>query len=383
MRVAVIVKSLKIGGMERAAINLAETFALEGHESHLIYFKDRDKALSANDDVHTHLFNIEKILKKSGIGLILNLFAKILNGIIRHSYFYSQGILLTPIFRWKMNALEKEFGKFDLILIRGQGTFEMIWRYNRAELVIQQVNILREYDTFFSDFFRRAIFSHKQIICNAPSVKREIESGFKASAVEPKSLHVIPSPINVKLIQQRSNAYKTEFNEKYIINIGRFAPVKNISLLIKSFAYARENFNLKHKLVLVGDGGLKKSLQELAESLHVSDSVHFTGALNNPYPWLKDAELFVFTSKNEGLPNVLLESLSCETDIISTRGKGGTMDIMSGDLAEYLMDFDVKEIAKKIVDVLADTKKLEHHKYLKIYTPSFVVQEYKNLYVDK
>ncbi len=383
MRVAIVVKSLKIGGMERAAINLADTFSLEGHESHLIYLKDKDRALSPNESVHVHLFEIEKILKKSGIGAILNLFAKLLNGIIRHSYFYFQGFLLTPIFEWKMKNLEKEFGKFDLVLIRGQGTFEMIWRYNEPEVVIQQVNILREYNTFFSDFFRRSIFSNKQIVCNAPSVKKDIEPGFSRSGVIVKSLHVIPSPINAKLIQERAQAYKIDFDGKYIINIGRFAPVKNISLLIESFAYAKKHLGLEHKLVLVGDGGLRESLESQAKELGVYESVYFTGALTNPYPWLKGADLFVFTSKNEGLPNVLLEALACEVDIVSTRGRGGTLDIMSGKLADNLTDFDAKEVAEKIMQVLDESGVLKHQDFLEPYTPKAVVQKYIDTFISK
>ncbi len=383
MRVAVVVKSLKIGGMERAAINLADTFSLEGHESHLIYLKDKDRALSPNESVKVHLFEIEKILKKSGIGAILNLFAKLFNGIIRHSYFYFQGFLLTPIFMWKMKTLEREFGKFDLVLIRGQGTFEMIWRYNEPEVVIQQVNILREYNTFLSDFFRRKIFSDKQIVCNAPSVKKDIEPGFSRSGVVPKSLHVIPSPINTKLIQERSQAYDIDFDAKYIINIGRFAPVKNISLLIEAFAYAQKHLGLRHKLVLVGDGGLRKSLEEQAKNLEVEESVHFTGALTNPYPWLQGADLFVFTSKNEGLPNVLLEALACGVDIVSTRGRGGTLDIMSGELADNLTDFDVEEVAQKIMQVLGESGRIKHQKFLEPYTPKAVVQKYIDTFISK
>lgn len=381
MRVAVIVKSLKIGGMERAAINLAETFALEGHESHLIYFKDKDRALSPNGNVHVHLFNIEKTLKRSGIGAILNIFAKLLNAIIRHSYFYWQGLLLTPIFKWKLKGLKKEYGAFDLILIRGQGTFEMIWPFNDPEVVIQQVNILREYNTLFSDFFRRVIFSNKQIVCNAQSVKREIEPGFEHSGVMPKSLSVIPSPINAALIQERAKAYKPEFDGEYLVNIGRFAPVKNIALLIEVFAYAREHLGLQHQLVLVGDGALRPSLEAQAKQLGVGEFVHFTGALSNPYPWLKGADLFVFTSKNEGLPNVLLESLACETDIVSTRGKGGTLDIMSGALAENLTSFEVEDVAKKIMEVLHHPHRINHTQFLKPYTPSAVVEQYIKTFI--
>jgi len=380
MRVAIVVKSLKIGGMERAAINLAETFANEGHQSHLIYFKQKGRKLSPNEHVNVHLFELEKLLKYTVIGLFLNIFSKILNGLIRHSYFYWQGLLLSPIFNYKIKQLEKEYGTFDLIIIRGQGTFEMIWPYNNKRLILQQVNILRNYDISLGDFFRRAIFSNKQVLCNAQSVYNELSSDFKKSNVKLQSLHVISSPINPQLIQKRSHEYEIDFKDRFIVNIGRLAPVKNIELLIDSYAFARENLGLQHKLVIVGDGNLRNALEKQGTNLGIEEHIHFTGALINPYPWLRKAELFAFTSKNEGLPNVLLEALACETKIISTKGRGGTLDIMSGELESKLTNFDKREVASMIMSELNTTETIDYKKHLRKYTPSSVVKEYINIY---
>lgn len=382
MRVAVVVKSLQIGGMERAAINLAETFANEGHESHLIYFKHKKRLLSPHDGVKVHLFNLEQTLKFTVIGLILNFFAKLLNGLVRHSYFYFQGLLLAPIFKYKLKKLEKEYGDFDLVIIRGQGTFEMIWPYNESNLIIQQVNVLRIYKTPLNDFFRRVIFSNKRIVCNAPSVIQELRRDFKTSKVEPTSLEVIPSPINPSAIEKKSLAYKPDINEKYVINVGRLEEVKNVSFLLDAYHYAKENLKLTHKLVIVGNGNLLESLKLKTKELGIDSSVLFVGVVSNPYPWLKHADLFAFTSKNEGLPNVLLESLACQTPIVSTRGRGGTLDIMSGDLEDNLTNFDVKEFAEKMVSVLNSKQEIDFNKHLYNYSPASVVDEYSN-YVKK
>ncbi len=376
MRIAVIVRSLKIGGMQRAAINLAEAFASQNHETHLIYFKSHENPLSPNESVKTHHFDLNKILKQTIVGLILNLIAKFINIIIRHSYFYLQGLLLTPIFRWKLKKLEKKYGKFDLIIMRGQGTFEAVWPYRDKRVVIQQVQIIHPSKRMFNNFYKRALYSDKNVLCNAPSILDDLKVNFNIFEVIPKKLTLIPSPINTQNIIKKSNEYIPEFKEKYIINIGRLAPTKNILFLIDTFAYAKKNLSLVHNLVIVGDGAQKNDLQKHVKSLNLEKHVHFTGALTNPYPWLKYADLFVFTSKNEGLPNVLLESLACKTDIVSTRGKGGTIDIMSGDLERNLTDFNIEELAKKIIYVLGHPNQIEHDKYLKKYTPAAIVNKY-------
>ena len=376
MRVAVIVKSLQMGGMERAAINLAETFANEGHQSHLIYFKKKRQLLSPNENVHVHLFNLEKSLKYTVLGAILYFFAKIINGILRHSFFYFQGFLLTPFFRNKLQKIEDEYGKFDLIIIRGQGTFEMIWPFNDKRLIIQQVNVLNDHKVLLKMFFRKTIFSNKNIVCNAPSVLKELKTDFINSKVNPLSLNMIPSPINLRTVTERANEYEPDFNKKYIVNVGRLVSVKNITLLIDAFYYARKNLDLKHHLVIIGDGNLRTSLEEQAKKLNIENYIYFTGIIKNPYPWLKKADMFAFTSKNEGLPNVLLESLACHTTIASTKGRGGTLDIMSGDLKNNLTNFNAKEFAIKIVNILKQSDEPDYNKHLKKYSPPSVVEEY-------
>jgi len=382
LRVAVVVKSLQIGGMERAAINLAETFANEGHESHLIYFKPKKQELTANDKVTLHLFNLEKSLKLTGIGILLRLFAKLLNAIVRYSYFYLQGLMLSPIFKYSLYKLEKEYGDFDLVIVRGQGTFEMIWSYNHKKLIIQQVNVLREYKSPLNNFFQRTIFAKKQVVCNAPTILKELTNDFANYGVRVQNLHMIPSPINPEIIKLKSEIFSPDITNKYIVNVGRLVPVKNLYLLLESYAYARENLSLKHFLVIVGSGNLKLNLEQQAKDLNIDKYIIFTGPLENPYPWLKHADLFAFTSKNEGLPNVLLESLACRTNIVSTRGRGGTLDIMSGDLAENLTAFDTKEFAQKMVDVLNTKKDINFEGHLQKYSPKSVADEYLK-YIQK
>lgn len=74
MRVAIIVRSLKIGGMERVAISLAEAFAINGHEAHLIYFKNKKNPLTPSKIVKLHQFKLDRLMLLTGVGLIWELF---------------------------------------------------------------------------------------------------------------------------------------------------------------------------------------------------------------------------------------------------------------------------------------------------------------------
>ncbi len=71
MKIAVIVNCLKIGGMERVAVNLSDAFHEDGHSTDLIYLKDRKKEIEPrNSDIPVRLFNLKKSVLSSGIGIV-------------------------------------------------------------------------------------------------------------------------------------------------------------------------------------------------------------------------------------------------------------------------------------------------------------------------
>ena len=79
------------------------------------------------------------------------------------------------------------------------------------------------------------------------------------------------------------------------------------------------NSVLKEKqihLVIVGEGN-NEGLKTVAKDSNVTDFVHFLGYQNNPFKYLKNALFLVLSSKNEGLPNVILESLACGIPVVS------------------------------------------------------------------
>lgn len=102
-----------------------------------------------------------------------------------------------------------------------------------------------------------------------------------------------------------------------IVTLGRLSPEKNQARLIKAFSIARDR-GLQAVLFVAGTGPLLKQLKVLASKLGVSDRVVFVGQLQNPYPFIKAADVFVLSSDYEGQPMTLLEALALETYCIGT-----------------------------------------------------------------
>ena len=380
MRVAVVVRSLKIGGMERVAVNLSEAFADAGDESHLIYFKDKKRAFTPKDNVHFHHFNLDKTLNFTIIGAILGIFAKLLNGIFRNTSFIYSGLLLAPIFRFKLNKLEKKFGKFDLIIMRGHGTFELIWPFKDDRVVQMVESVFIKHGSKLDNFYIKCVYEGKNLAGVSSGVKEKIEEVLKLTGVHAKSVNVVNNPLYVDEIQKKADEYNPEIEGDYIVSVGRVTPNKNISFLVESYKYARDYLQLTMPLVIVGDGHDMQNIKFKIEELELGLHVRLLGLLSNPFPWVKNAKLFTLTSKAEGLPTVVLEALACHTKLISTKSEGGVKDIMVDELENYLVDFDIEMFAKKMVATLNEEKEWNFDQYTQKFKSQAIINRYKKLY---
>jgi glycosyltransferase involved in cell wall biosynthesis len=112
-------------------------------------------------------------------------------------------------------------------------------------------------------------------------------------------------------------------NKKYILSYGRLDDsIKDFSFLIETFSQSKVWEKDVH-LVILGDGKDKEMLQNLAASKPCVKQILFLPFTNTPFEIIKNARCVTLTSKYEGFPMVLVESLSLGTPVVS-------LDIISG-----------------------------------------------------
>lgn len=125
-----------------------------------------------------------------------------------------------------------------------------------------------------------------------------------------RGAQIIPNAIPLKLYSEALPAdiyADIPADATVICHIGRFQPMKNHEFLLKLFAeYLKEH--PRSWLILVGDGPLRRSTESLAEDLGIYDRLKFTGLRRDIPQILSRASVFVFPSKYEGLPGVILEA---------------------------------------------------------------------------
>lgn len=113
-----------------------------------------------------------------------------------------------------------------------------------------------------------------------------------------------------------------------MIHVGRFETPKAHWHLLRAFKKIKQEVK-EVKLVLLGEGGLRPYLEQLATDLGLREDVHLPGFQVNPYQFISRAKVLVLSSLWEGFPNVLVESMICGTPVVSTDCRSGPREILA------------------------------------------------------
>lgn len=358
------------------AIDLAESIAAAGHESHLMYFKKRKTELKPDPQaVNIHHFPITQAIYRQAFGGLVDLSARISNAFMRKSLFILNGWAGGRAFAKKLEELENRFGRFDKIIFRGFGTFELTWSFRDDRAIYVLENIWHSYSaTRLVDRKRGALLLHdRKLVAVSHGVKESVEKAQDTLGFTPKSIRVITNPCPVERIHRLMVEPCSDLPaEPYLLNVARLVPQKNHALLLD--AYARSNAKLP--LVIVGEGPLRAELEAKAAALGIRDRVNFVGAKTNPYPWMRHAKLFVLSSRFEGLGVVLLEALACGTPIVAVDCPGGVRDVFEGPLQCYLAANSADALAALIDRTLNENGYTVDPQWLNKFRPSNVVEEF-------
>ena len=155
-------------------------------------------------------------------------------------------------------------------------------------------------------------------------------------ALEAGSIHTIPNPIPAADIRRLAaepvaHPWFASGQPPVVLTVGRNAPQKDYPTLIEAFAGVRRE--APSRLVVLGDLGrrLRRQLMALAQRLGVGDDVAYLPFDPNPYRYMGRAAVFVLSSRQEGLPTVLVEALACGTPVVSTNAPPqGPDEILAG-----------------------------------------------------
>ena len=203
--------------------------------------------------------------------------------------------------------------------------FSKIFFRNKSKIIIEIHNsIEKSLNNFYKLIYKLIINKADKIIS---LTKEDIKNFIKILWVEENKIINIYNPINIKkieLLKKEKIKEKNFFNNFTFINIWRLTKQKNQILLIKAF----KQFNKKYKdtnLIILWKWPLEKKLKEESKN---NKNIIFLWNKNNPYKYLNKSDYLIMTSIYEWLPVVQIESLACNTPIISSNCKTWPKEII-------------------------------------------------------
>ncbi|RKP44946.1 glycosyltransferase [Trinickia fusca] len=187
----------------------------------------------------------------------------------------------------------------------------------------------------------------------APAMRREAEQLFAARKVRVVEL---PNVIDVEAIRKRAEAAIDRPAPSFIVSVARLdAGQKDHKTLLHAYAQLRGRCKSVPDLVLIGEGPDQAMLEREAAELGLRDSVHFLGFCSNPFPYVRQAEMLVLSSRYEGCPMVLAEAMALGTPVVSTDCPTGPRDLLNGGKAGMLVPVgDVGAMAEAMERLLTD-----------------------------
>lgn len=143
-----------------------------------------------------------------------------------------------------------------------------------------------------------------------------------------------------------------------VLGAGRLERQKDFKTLIRAFKRVREH--RRARLVILGKGSQKKELRALARSLGVGEDVLLPGFVDNPFKYMARSDVFVLSSRFEGLPGVLIQAMAVGCPVVSTDCPSGPQEILEGGAHGPLVPVgNVEAMARGIQKILNNPVRAE------------------------
>ena len=178
-------------------------------------------------------------------------------------------------------------------------------------------------------------------------------------------IFIAPNIVDNKMFMQKSSKFKKEKerfkqdlniqNEKIILFVGQLIKRKGVEYLIKAYKSLKDEYN-DVCLVIIGDGVLKKELEEICIKEDIKD-VHFTGWVPEEQKiiYYSIAELFVLPTLEDLCPLVINEAMACGLPVISTKAAGCAVDMILPGKNGFVVDAaDEKQLYSAMKKIILD-----------------------------
>lgn len=305
MRITLVISTFGAGGAERVMAVMANYWMERGHDVTLITLAPMEEDFYP---LHPGICRVGLAVTRSSAGLR----EALLNNVVRLKR------LRNAISRSQPEVVISFIEKTNiLVLLASVGL--------RAPIVVCERIDPRQHQIGAAwTWLRRCLYRRATSLV----VQTEGLRPWAEQFVARDAVYVIPNPISAlpDEAQEKERRECVSF-KKSVSALGRLVPQKGFDNLLHAFARCAA----KHSdwfLIIIGEGPERPRLEELTGRLGIVDRVAMIGRLSNPFPVLRQADLFVLSSRYEGFPMALVEAMACRLPVVSTDCPSGPRDII-------------------------------------------------------
>lgn len=316
-----VVDNLKMGGVTKVLINMLKSLdnsdynidllVLHYYKDMLIDLPDNIKIIKGSKYFHIVDQNLKSLLVNKDIK---NIFRKCC-----FSFNIKTNIIKRKIKKDRLKNIKKQY---DVEIAFGDGFPYLYTSYGNSIKKIAWMHsdvAVRDYSARYYKNIKNALSKMDLCIAVSDKVATSYKNRYNIATVE-----VIPNIIDdYEIIKKSKLAPEVSFdkNQLNLISVGRLDYSKNYLMLLNVAKHLIDD-GYKFKVYIVGDGEENVTLQKAIINLKMEKHFILLGRKDNPYPYVKNSDLFLLSSRYEGLPTVIIEALILHIPCISTEVAG-------------------------------------------------------------
>ncbi|MBN2720894.1 MAG: glycosyltransferase [Proteobacteria bacterium] len=322
------------GGIGRNLVNLSNEFFSLGYRVHIV-----------SDSLEGPFFD----LLREGIGVYRLRTSHPLGGLSQFSWYlycHKPKIILTPVVRHTILALRGKHitGSEARIFAQVHNTYSQTFALLKESKRKKRIRLLKKY-------YPRC----ERIIAVSKGTAKDFISLTGIPKEKIVALHNPMTTDDITLLAEEDPGHPwfAGSSPPVILGVGRLTTAKNFSLLIRAFEMVRSQRPCR--LLILGDGHLRGTLEEQAASSPFRDDISLAGSRINPFAFMRRAAVFVMSSSWEGFGNVLVEAMATGTPVVSTDCPHGPREILdNGKYGPLVPTEEPGLLAKAILDQLSN-----------------------------
>lgn len=331
-RILLYIPSLRGGGAERVAVDLARRWIYDGHEIILV----------TQSDVSTDAYQLDARVQR----VSLNTFGK--SGFWGH---------LTQI-----SCLRREIKRYrpDVVVsfLTSASVFSIVAGIGLHCKVIATEHAYPPFQKLSGTWKRlRRIFYPKasQVV-----TLTQATADYLQKEIPKAKFTVIPNAVHWPLEEHEPIIQMPKMiGKKWLLAVGRLQPVKGFDLLIESFSKFANAYP-DWDLLILGDGPERDNLANQIERAGLQQRVFLVGRVGNMQWWYGKGDMFALSSRSEGLSNSLQEAMSCGLPCVAFDCDVGPRELIRHDIDGRLVQpaESVEALTAGIVSLINDPERI-------------------------